>query len=117
MAKKNSKKQKILFFGGAISALVLLLTLILIFGKAENNFIADSAENIFYDQFFKKITNVQDSFNIRVLDTSSTKKNEGIRYTVAQDNFEDFVKKFAPKDSSKNQKKTRRRITVLIKSL
>ena len=107
MAKKNSKKQKILFFGGAISALVLILTFILIFGNSKNNFIAESAENIFYDQFFQGTTAVQDSFVVRVIDSSATKKNDGIKYTIAQDDFEDFIKKYAPKDSTKKQKKTK----------
>ncbi|ACX76018.1 adenylate/guanylate cyclase domain protein [Fibrobacter succinogenes subsp. succinogenes S85] len=59
MAQKNSKNKKKLFFGSAFSALAVLLTLI--FGNSQNNYIAESAENIFYDQFFKWTTEVIDS--------------------------------------------------------
>ena len=59
MAQKNSKIQKKLFFGVALSAIAVLF--ILIFGNTQNNFTAESAENIFYDQFFKWITEVEDT--------------------------------------------------------
>ena len=59
MAQKNSKNQRKLFFGVAFSAIAVLL--ILIFGNSKKNYIAESAENIFYDQFFKWTTEVIDS--------------------------------------------------------
>ena len=59
MAQKYSKNQKKLFFGGAFSALAVFL--ILVFGNTQNNFTAESAENIFYDQFFKWTTEVEDT--------------------------------------------------------
>jgi adenylate cyclase len=59
MAQKHSKNQKKLFFGVSFSAIAVLL--ILVFGNVKNNFIAESAENIFYDQFFKINTEVKDS--------------------------------------------------------
>ena len=63
MAQKNSKNQRKLFFGVAFSAIVVLL--ILIFGNSKKNYIAESAENIFYDQFFKLNTEVLDSTGIK----------------------------------------------------
>ena len=72
MAQKNSKNQKKLFFGVAFSAIAVLL--ILIFGNSKKNYIADSAENIFYDQFFKWNTEVLDSTGVKdgiVLENSS----------------------------------------------
>ena len=63
MALNNSKNQRKLFFGVAFSAIAVLL--ILIFGKSENNYIAESAENIFYDQFFKWTTEVKDSTGVK----------------------------------------------------
>ena len=63
MAQKNSKNQRKLFFGSAFSAIAVLL--ILVFGNTQNNFTAESAENIFYDQFFKWITEVQDSTGVK----------------------------------------------------
>ena len=59
MAQKNSKNQRKLYFGVAFSAIAVLL--ILIFGNRQNNFTAESAENIFYDQFFKWTTEVRDT--------------------------------------------------------
>ena len=59
MAQKHSKIQKKLFFGVSFSAIAVLL--ILVFGNVKNNFTAESAENIFYDQFFKMNTEVKDS--------------------------------------------------------
>ena len=59
MAQKYSKNQKKLFFGVSFSAIAVLLILVL--GNVKNNFIAESAENIFYDQFFKMNTEVKDS--------------------------------------------------------
>ena len=59
MAQKNSKNQRKLYFGVAFSAIAVLL--ILIFGNKQNNFTAESAENIFYDQFFKWTTEVRDT--------------------------------------------------------
>ena len=59
MAQKNSKNQRKLYFGVAFSAIAILL--ILIFGNRQNNFTAESAENIFYDQFFKWTTEVRDT--------------------------------------------------------
>ncbi|WP_290763931.1 CHASE2 domain-containing protein [Fibrobacter sp. UBA4297] len=59
MAKKYSKNQKKLFFGVAFTAIAVLL--ILFFGNPKKNYIAESAENIFYDQFFKMNTEVEDS--------------------------------------------------------
>ena len=63
MAQKNSKNQRKLFFGVAFSAIAVLL--ILIFGNSKKNYIAESAENIFYDQFFKLNTEVLDSTGIK----------------------------------------------------
>ena len=59
MAQKNSKNQRKLYFGVAFSAIAVLL--ILIFGNRQNNFTAESAEKIFYDQFFKWTTEVRDT--------------------------------------------------------
>jgi adenylate cyclase len=59
MAQKFSKNQRKLYFGVAFSAIAVML--ILFFGNVQNNFTAESAENIFYDQFFKWTTEVQDS--------------------------------------------------------
>ncbi len=59
MAQKNSKNQRKLFFGVTFSAIAVLL--ILLFGNKQKNFTAESAENIFYDQFFKWTTEVKDS--------------------------------------------------------
>ena len=55
LRNKNTK----LFWGLAISAIAVAF--ILFFGNSQNNFTAESAENIFYDQFFKWITEVKDS--------------------------------------------------------
>jgi len=55
----KSKKRLVLFLGSAISALAVLLVIIL--GSSQNNYIAESAENIFYDQFFKWNTEIKDS--------------------------------------------------------
>ena len=63
MAQKNSKNQRKLFFWFAFSAIAVLL--ILIFGNSKKNYIAESAENIFYDQFFKLNTEVLDSTGIK----------------------------------------------------
>lgn len=63
MAQKNSKNQRKLFLGVAFSAIAVLL--ILIFGNSKKNYIAESAENIFYDQFFKLNTEVLDSTGIK----------------------------------------------------
>lgn len=59
MAQKNSKNQKKLYLGVAFSAIAVAL--ILFFGNSKNNYTAESAENIFYDQFFKWTTEVKDS--------------------------------------------------------
>lgn len=72
MAQKNSKNQKKLFFGVAFSAIAVLL--ILIFGNSHENYIAESAENIFYDQFFKWNTEVVDTTGVKdgiTLETNS----------------------------------------------
>ena len=58
----NPKKTK-LFLGGLFSAIAVAL--ILVFGNTQNNYIAESAENIFYDQYFKWATDVQDSFFLK----------------------------------------------------
>ena len=63
MAQKNSTNFKKIFFGVSFSAIAVLL--ILIFGNPKDNFTAESAENIFYDQFFKWTTDVQDSFILK----------------------------------------------------
>ena len=60
MAQKNSKDIITkLFIGVTLSAIAVIL--ILVFGNPQNNYTAESAENIFYDQFFKWTTAVQDS--------------------------------------------------------
>ena len=60
MAQKNSKDIITkLFTGVTLSAIAVIL--ILVFGNSQNNYTAESAENIFYDQFFKWTTAVQDS--------------------------------------------------------
>ena len=67
MAQKKSKKQKKLFIALSLSAIAV--TFILIFGDSQNKSnenqknltAAESMENIFYDQFFKKITEVVDT--------------------------------------------------------
>ena len=59
MAQKNSKDLIKLFLGVTLSAIAVAL--ILVFGNTQNNYTAESAENIFYDQFFKWTTDVQDS--------------------------------------------------------
>ena len=80
MAKKYSKNQRKLLFGGVFSAIAVIL--ILIFGKSQNNYTAESAENIFYDQFFKWLTEVQDSVII--------KKDNGDTVSVATNNLTSY---------------------------
>lgn len=48
-----------------VACSVIAVLLIIIFGNKQNNYIAESAENIFYDQFFKWATDVQDSFLLK----------------------------------------------------
>ena len=55
----KTKKRLVLLLGSAISALAVLLVIIL--GSSQNNYIAESAENIFFDQFFKWNTEIKDS--------------------------------------------------------
>jgi len=60
---KNLKK---LLFGSLFSRVAVFLffvaiLLIITLGKSENNYIAESAENLFYDSFFKEMTVIQDS--------------------------------------------------------
>ena len=63
MEENNLKKQIIKnlkpIFGGVLTAIAVVF--ILIFGSPQNNYTAESAENIFYDQFFKWTTEVKDS--------------------------------------------------------
>ena len=89
MAEKKSKNLKNYFFGGAVSALVLILALIFIFGDSQNNFIAESAENIFYDQFFKKTTDVEDSVIVTVKGANHFNKT----YVIAATDLENFKDK------------------------
>ena len=63
MAQKKSKNLTKLIFGVIFSAIAVVL--ILVFGNSQNNFTAESAENIFYDQFFKWTTEVKDSTGIK----------------------------------------------------
>ena len=71
MAQKKSKNLKKIII--ALSLSVIAVTLILIFGNSQKNSIddqknltaAESMENIFYDQFFKKITEVVDTTGVK----------------------------------------------------
>ena len=71
MAQKSSKNLKKLII--ALSLSVIAVTLILIFGNSQiksddnqkNLTAAESMENIFYDQFFKRITEVVDSTGVK----------------------------------------------------
>ena len=58
LGKTLSLDKKILV-GGTVSTIVVAL--ILFFGNSKNNFTAESAENMFFDQFFKWNTEVIDS--------------------------------------------------------
>ena len=63
MEENNLKKQIIKNLKPILGAsfTVIAVVLILIFGSSKNNYTAESAENIFYDQFFKWTTEVKDS--------------------------------------------------------
>ena len=71
MAQKNSKNLKKLLIALSLSAIAV--TLILIFGNSQNKSddnqkkltAAESMENIFYDQFFKRITEVVDTTGVK----------------------------------------------------
>ena len=63
MEENNLKKQIIKNLKPILGAsfTVIAVVLILIFGSSKNNYTSESAENIFYDQFFKWTTEVKDS--------------------------------------------------------
>ncbi|SIO12643.1 CHASE2 domain-containing protein [Fibrobacter sp. UWB11] len=73
MNQKNLKFLKKLISGLFFSAIAVVL--IIIFGDPQDNYTAESAENIFYDQFFKLTTGVSDSIII--------KTDEGDTATIA----------------------------------